>query len=74
MNPDEVDFQTWHDDEGEPVKMFAFLRNGTMRGVEVDHCEALANLREHDPDMYEWCITLVYMSLERMLATEGMDA
>ena len=74
MNPDEVDFQTWHDDEGQPVEMFAFALDGALLGVEIEHCIMLARLREHDPEMYEHFITLGWMHLDRLLATEGMDA
>ena len=74
MNADEVDFQTWHDEDGEPVPMFAFVMDGANLGVEIEHCLMAARLREHDPEAYEEWLSLGYLLLERMPSVEGMDA
>ena len=74
MNPDELDFQTLYDCEGEPVDTLAFVEDGVTRSVELDFVTDAARLRDHDLEAYEELWHLLELLLGRMPSTEGMDA
>ena len=74
MNPDELDFQTLYDCEGEPVDTLAFVEDGVTRSVELDFVTDAARLRDHDEEAFNELWHLLELLLDRMPSAEGMDA